>query len=578
MRVAWLLLLGLALSWYTALALLFPSAGAIGNDPATYVQMALDLARRGTPTHEFPLLYRRIGDASLLAAQGLSWDAFISPGYRIVPETGAIAPIFAFGFPLLMVPAYHAFGEGALYAMTPLLGALALLATFALGNELLHDLSPQRRRTISALAVLLLATTPKQITHVLVPLSDVPTQLAVVLTLWCALRVQRVGASRWDIPTVLWAALCGLGLGYAYLIRHSALIALAPLGFIARKWGTTARRRIGLMALALAICSATILPDVFYRARVLGSPLAVESPESAELVFWRAPQQLVEMLLALVSLTGFGPLALLIPVGWWVLWRESRRETAWILGIWVLGYMLFHAPLRLTGVFENNLRYLLPAFPALTISIGLAVVWFAEHVVNVLRAWRVGMQGDCPCTLLGRVWMRRGAYGHNGKGAIELCPCAPISIASAVVLLLALGIAVRALGNPHRFVARAYGWMSATARRDLEALNAQLPPQAVVGTSDQMAGAVLLYTRRDIFRPGSFIAGEQEFARFMELMRAEGRPVFVLGDWNCAETANASERLPEWMGRETGWKLERDWRPVIRDLPYACAQRLIRLE
>ena len=204
----WIGMLIAALLWYAALVLRFPTHGAIGDDPATYVQMALDLAQRGTVVHEFPLLTK-------LFAQGLSWDAFITPGYHIVRETGALAPNFAFGFPLLLAFAYRVLGESALYWATPFMGALSLLVTFALGNELLHDLAPTKRRIISALAVLLLATSPKQIQLALVPMSDVPTQLFCVLALWCALLARPQRFSSPVRSDVIFAALCGASFGMA---------------------------------------------------------------------------------------------------------------------------------------------------------------------------------------------------------------------------------------------------------------------------------------------------------------------------------------------------------------------------
>lgn len=188
-RALLFLILALALLWYVALVIRFPTHGAIGTDPATYALMARDLAERGTVVHEFPLFTK-------LYNQNLSWDAFITPGYHIVRETGMIAPNFAFGFPLLLAFAYRAFGESALYWTTPLLGALTLVMAFALANELFRDVSPTRRYWIGALAVLLLATTPKQIQLALVPMSDVPTQLFCVLALWCALRVG--GTIEWN--------------------------------------------------------------------------------------------------------------------------------------------------------------------------------------------------------------------------------------------------------------------------------------------------------------------------------------------------------------------------------------------
>lgn len=551
MRAVPFFIFAFAVLWYGALVLRFPTAGAIGTDPATYVQMALDLAQRGTVVHEFPLFTK-------LFNQNLSWDAFITPGYHIVPETGFVAPNFAFGFPLLLAFAYRVFGENALYWMTPLMGALALLATFALANELFRDVSPTCRDWIGALAALLLATTPKQIQLALVPMSDVPTQLFCVLAMWCAFRVVRETQRVFDADApsaahatkTLWVlyayvALCGLALGIAYLMRHSALVMLVPLALVATRWGSTRREKIFLLAVSLFVFAITIAPDIFYRAKVLGNPFVVESPESAQTNFYDAPRQILQMLAALFSVTGLGPLILFVPFGWWILAREKNRFAAGVLAVWVLALMFLHAPLTLTGVFENNLRYLIPAYPALALSASAALVW-----------------------IFGRAWKEmRATQTRFAKQALFV-------YAIALFGIFALAIALRAMPNPERFVLRAYGWMRENARNDLRVLNEQLPPDAVIGVSDQMAGATMLYAQREILRPNNFLEPAREFPQLLQEMKDEKRAVFLLGDWKCSALANASEKLPNWLADYSFVQT----RISIFDLPYECPQNLYKLE
>ncbi len=580
-----LVILALTFIWYAALVIRFPTHGAIGDDPATYVQMALDLARRGTVTPEFPLFNN-------LYDKGFSWDAFLTAGYHVARETGTIAPNFAFGFPLLLAFAYRLFGEGALYWATPLMGALSLGMTFALANELWRELSPTRRYWIGALAALLLATTPKQIQLVLVPMSDVPTQLFCVVAVFCAVRVAArpdrfLGHPRHDprmvayganvaldaraarpdrflghprhatrtvayganvaIDTSAWkpvrslgfVALCGLSLGIAYLMRHSALVLIVPLALVMTRWGNTKYEKIILIFVMLSVFVITISPDIVYRANVLGSPFAVESPESAQLNFLDAPRQILEMFAALFSVTGFGPIVLLAPLGWWVLARGENKLAGWVLPSWILAYIFFHAPLFLTGAFENSLRYLVPAYPALALLISVALVWLAEHAWNEIRS----------------------VQSRFSARAIILYGCAFLAV-------LLFGVAARAFANPERFVSRAYGWMSETARRDMDTLNERLPREAVIGVSDQMAGATMLYAQRAIFRPANFLEPAREFPQFLRKMKETNRAVFLLGDWECA--GDASERLPKWV-EEYGM---REWRMEIGDLPYGCAQKI----
>lgn len=315
---------------------------------------------------------------------------------------------------------------------------------------------------------------------------------------------------------VLFAALCGLSLGIAYLMRHSALVMIVPLALVTLRWGDTRREKILLLVIAFIVFAITISPDFIYRAKVLGSVFAIESPESAQVNFYDAPRQFLQMLGALFSVTGFGPIVMLAPLGWWLMRREKNKFAAAILMAWVLAFMLLHAPLVLTGVFENNLRYLLPAYPALALSISFGVVWILE---NALREWQSA-----------RFSFSKRAFGFY---------------AGALLVLFALLIALRSVASPERFVLRAYGWMSETAWNDLNALNEKLPRDAVIGVSDQMADATMLYAQRDIFRPNNFLEPAREFPQFLQTMKDENRAVFLLGEWNCA--GDASERLPAWL-------------------------------
>lgn len=516
------LLLGATILWYAALVFRFHSAGALGDDPSTYVQMALDLAARGTPTHIFPLFNN-------LFAQGVSWDALITPGYRIVPQTHDIAPTFAFGFPMLLAIAFRVLGDGALFWTTPLLGALSLLATFGVGIELFTDTN---RRLISALAVLVLATTPKQIALALVPMSDVPAQLFAVLALYCALRARKSQPH-------LFAGLTGAALGFGYLIRHPLVVMLVPLALVAARWGQNSQQRIRLIVLALAVTALIVTPDLLYRTRALGSETALENPDSAMIAAGQIPSQALLMMWALFGFNGWGPFVFLAPLGLWLMYRSGERFAAVVLLTWFSAFALFHLPLALTSAFDNNLRYLVPAYPAVALAGSFGLVWLVQCVFEYTRRKNIASRQF-------------------------------IALAGVALLaLLALAAAVRALPGPERFVARAYGWMSAESRADFEDLGARLPSNAVIGTSDQLAGATNLFSGREIFRPGNLLAPDDEFPRFLELMRAQGHPVFMLGDWNCPN-GSPDEELPSWLASYSS----RDTGLLIRGLPYECAQKV----
>lgn len=551
-------ILGFALVWYAVLVIRFHSFGAIGNDPATYVQMAHDLAQRGTVLHDFPLFAQ-------FSSSGLPWYTFIAPGYHFLPDGNVFAPNYAFGFPLLLALTMRALGENALYWTTPVLGGLSLLATFGLSRDLLFELPSNQKNWIGALAVLLLATTPKQMELAFVPMSDVPTQLFCVLALWCALRVTKRETIEWKKPiewnstaeksksknkeknrvkAVSFAALGGISLGMAYLIRHSALVMLVPLALVIAQWNISRREKVFLILFSLVVFALTISPDVVYRTTVLGSPFAVESAEATQLALADAPHQFLQTLGALFSVTGFGPLVLVAPFGWWILKRKNPFAAA-ILLAWSLGFILFHAPLRLTDVFENNLRYLLPAYPAIAISISFGIVWL------VTATWQRFSDK--------KSWLAARNFAYYG---------------GAGLVVIGLGIALRTTVNPERFIERAYGWMRETSRQELDALNQQLPSNAVIGVSAQMAGATILYGQRDVFLPGNFSDPLQQFPQFLKTMQEQNRPVYLIGDWNCPALATADEKLPQWLGQynflQTGMP--------ISDLPFQCNQIVYQLK
>ncbi len=528
-----------AVAWYAGITLQGRAAGVIGNDPATYAQMAIDLAERGTPARAFPLL-----DA--LRDEGLSWYAFIPVGYRLPDGRPLAVPVFAFGAPLLLAVAWRLAGEGGLYALTPLVGAASLVVVFVLARRLLAGAAHAQRAVIAALAVVLLATTPKQIALALAPMSDVPAQFASALAVLLALIAE--GRRPWP-ARLAWLA-AGLMVGLAYLIRHSTLLILIPIAWLA--WSQPARRwrREGPVWLAAGL-AVMMAPDLAYRAAHLEHVLAVESLEST-VASWRyVLPNLLNMAFDLASWRGFGPLVVLAGLGVGGVWRRAGRRAAIALLGWGLAFALFHAPLALTAVFENTLRYLLPAYPPLVICMAAGCVALGERIVAALRRARGAELARQSSGRALRLW--RALLGVGG----------------AVLLAGGLAFAVRALVKPPdpQFT---YGRIGTTARADLAHLAGALPADAVIGTSDQMLGALLLYTQRDIFRPFAFVSPSDQFPRFLAAMRQRGRPVFVLGNLSCLAGQPDDARLPAWLAdyawRETGL--------VVRGLPFDCEQRV----
>jgi CHASE2 domain-containing sensor protein len=64
----------------------------------------------------------------------------------------------------------------------------------------------------------------------------------------------------------------------------------------------------------------------------------------------------------------FGWLLPLLLVGAYVLWRQQRTAFA-VLVTWMLTLATIYAPEHTTALFRNGARYLLPAFPALSLPV-----------------------------------------------------------------------------------------------------------------------------------------------------------------------------------------------------------------
>ena len=121
-----LILLG-TLLWASLLYIGHRTAGASGSDPYAYAQMAVDIARHGSPLHRFTLF-------PTLRELGVPWYPIVHVGYALpLDAAGMAATVWPPGWPLLLAAPYRLLGEPGLYLTAPLLGllAMALSAGFA---------------------------------------------------------------------------------------------------------------------------------------------------------------------------------------------------------------------------------------------------------------------------------------------------------------------------------------------------------------------------------------------------------------------------------------------------------------
>jgi hypothetical protein len=494
--------------WLIAIVAFHRTHGVTASDPYCYVQMAIDLAERGTAEHIFPL-------AGLARDLGLpTWPA-VHIGYH-PPGLDDLAPtMWSIGWPLLMAPLYRLGGLEALYWAAPLAALLALSATWCLVNEALYDLCPVTRWSAAALTCALAATSPEGSERVLVPMADAAAQLFTVLTLWLLLRGQRArGASQ----TALYGVLAGLCFGMAYFVRHPQLplgVAAPVAAFLAsgfsrrqeqpnrsqecsrRVHGSPNRThtaqardrqdwvRGSVLLLAFAVAALLVaLPDLIYHQAAFGHWFKSESSEwfllSPRYVgrsFWNILQQ------GLLRPEETGYLFPLVLYGAWRLWR-SRRRAAWILGSGTLAVLLFH--LFYAALRPRDLIAILPVFYFCG-AYGLVMLWrWAQRRRTLLAAMLVFV-----CT----VFMFARSY--------------------------------RTLALPWREDAITFGHVHADQLDEFRLLRQLTEEDAVVG-SMLNGGAIELHAGRAAVHPTPWT--EQELYRWVEALSAQQRPFYVLDD------------------------------------------------
>ena len=283
-------------------------------------------------------------------------------GYRGSRKPLDLAPIYSPGYPLMMAAFQKVGGRDAVFYVLPLLGALAVWASFLLGRHLGNAWA-------GAIAALLMACSPVFLFFVLRPMSDVPATACWAMALAFALS----GGSRG-------AVLSGIATAAAILVRPNLLpLAAIPLLLLA---GT---REAGVRRVLLF--GATAAPGALVIAALnwywFGSPLTsgygtLDSLYSANFV-WPNLQHYTEWLIdtqtPLILLAFAAPFVLRPP-------REERYRLVLITVVYPIAVFAMYTAYRaLDGWWY--MRFLLPAFPVLLASLGAIL---AEDRAPVTKA------------------------------------------------------------------------------------------------------------------------------------------------------------------------------------------------
>jgi hypothetical protein len=473
------LLVAAALGWSAWAGWTLRAHGVTGSDPYAYAQMGIDLATRGTVLHPFPL-------AALAYALNLPIYPTVHVGYRI-PDAATLqaATVWPPGYAAFTGLAYRLAGEAGLFLVTPLLNLLALLAAGWFALVAAGRRSPAAF-AVAGLTVALTATAYQQVELQMTPMADIAAQLFTVLAIGLALGAQGRGAP-------LRAALSGLCLGIAFDIRYTQVL-LAPAIALALAWGARgfARARLGLVAICAGAAWLAAAPVLAYHWAVFGSPFVTGSDELAHFSPARLPETAGRTLGALGHYREFGLLVPSLAVGLLAAARRSRRAlvVALLAFVVLFGFHALYAYLRL--------RDLLFLFPFLSWLAALGIVTAAR------AAYWAARRSSRP-----RAW---AALRVGLVGALSVC------------LVLR---AMETLAMPANRGFAAFGHLTAAQRASFDRLRQLTPEDAVIGASLN-SGAVELHAGRSAFRPAGWTA--EALVRFVDALRAAGRPVFVLDD------------------------------------------------
>jgi len=483
MGIAALSVLLLGMGWTTLIALQDSARGVTASDPYAYVQMAIDLAHRGTPLHRFHLY-------PLVRPLGIAVWPIVHVGYHPpIDRVGDAPTVWPIGWSVLLAVGYKLIGEPALYLGAAAIALLAFIALWFLGKALLPG-SLNERRLASAIAILGLSTSYEQVDRILAPMADAAAELFTILSmlfLWLTLQQETNLRKR-----LLWAFLTGACFGWAYFIRHTLLslgiVIVGALALRLRHQPGVLLKVLGLWALGAFLMA---LPDIFYRWTVFGSPL---SPESSELALFTLSNITVtsqQMLSIAVHNFEFGPFIPLIILGIIGLFRSETtgRSVLALLVAWISAVVVVQLPYG-----PLRIRDLMAAFPAIYLmgGWGAIVLWRWATRTKSIPSWQY-LQVILVLFLIFALFTPR---------IQRLLPW---------------------LWQGHQ----SFGHLTSQQRAEFEKLKLITPAQSVIGCTLN-SGAVDLYGERETFRPGYWSA--EAFVRFVQDMDENGKPVYLLDD------------------------------------------------
>jgi hypothetical protein len=461
-----LALLFSSLLWVVVSSIRHYARGVTASDPYCYVQMALDIARKGTPLHTFHLF-------PLIARLRIPWWPVVHVGYHLPLDAyGNAATVWPVGGSLLLALGYILLGEKGLYLTMPFINLLSLVGLFSLAWEVFRRRPPGERLLICTLAFFLLATSSEQIHRTLVPMVDAATQLFTTLLILFTLKAARG-------RQCLYGFLAGLSFGWAYFVKHTQLV-LIFFSLVMFSTIKSLRRIVFLLPFCLA-SFLVVLPDLMYHQIFFGSFLRPESPELPLFSLSHVASNAQAMLRESLKRKEFGFLLPFIIYGGYKLWQEERKHLLAFFA-WFLAVNFIHLPYG-----PLRLRDLISLFPAVVILAAYGVV---------------------------------SSFKTSSRTSDRLL----------VICFVAISLAMRTypiLHLPFREDFNPFGHLTEEQRGDFALLKEITPSGSLIGTSLN-GGAIELYGGRMAFRPAYW--SEEDFQVFINAMFEEGKSVYILED------------------------------------------------
>jgi hypothetical protein len=326
-----------------------------GSDSYCYLNQAELMARGAVRDYE-PL------------AEDLSWPgnfwSFVPAGHMPFGQpVPALVPICPAGYPLIMAAARITAGRSAMFAVTPLMGGLAIYLMFLLGRHLAGPAA-------GLLAAAMSAASPTFLMQLFQPMNDVTAA-----ALWAAALIATISAAaRGTLPA---AAGAGLLTAAALVVRPNLvpLAAMTGLGVMLLGRERTISTRLVCGAVFAAAAAAGPLVVLSVQNAMYGSPFrsgygdldkmfssAHVQPNLERYLQWSVESHTVVIILALAA-----PFAVK---------RYGSARTAWWLLVFAVATLACYLPYVVFDAWWYT-RFLLPAllpWLALTAAVLVAAI------------------------------------------------------------------------------------------------------------------------------------------------------------------------------------------------------------